>query len=89
MKPGNDLGRAGLRLSAGCVSHCGWVDAGATIRLSRSRLDGRRITAGSRPGADPSTGSMLSVMLSIGGGIVRHFTSYHVGRWRGRQVEKC
>jgi hypothetical protein len=22
MKPGNDLGRAGLRLSAGCVSHC-------------------------------------------------------------------
>jgi len=30
----------------------------------------------------PRSRLMLSVVLSIGGGIVRHFTSYDVGRWR-------
>jgi hypothetical protein len=29
------------------------------------------------------TRPMLSVVLSIGGGMVRHFTSFDVGRWRG------
>jgi hypothetical protein len=33
--------------------------------------------------------SMLSVMLSIEGGIVRHLTPREVGRWRGRLIEKC
>jgi hypothetical protein len=35
------------------------------------------------------TRPMLSVVLSIGGGMVRHFTSFDVGRWRGRLGEKC
>ena len=32
---------------------------------------------------------MLSVVLSIGGGIARHFTSLDVGRWWDRLVAKC
>lgn len=37
----------------------------------------------------PRSRLMLSVVLSIGGGIVRHFTSFEVGRWKGRLVNKC
>jgi hypothetical protein len=31
---------------------------------------------------------ILSVVLSVGGGIARHFTWLDIGRWRGRG-EKC
>jgi hypothetical protein len=75
MKSGNDFGRAGLRLSAECVSRCAWVDADATIRLSRSRLDGRRITAGSRPGDDPSN-RVYVVRCVVRWG--RHGPTFHV-----------
>ena len=75
MKPGNDFQVVGLRVSAGCVSHCAWVDAGATIRLSRCRLDGRRIIAGSRPGADPSN-RVYVVRCVVRWG--RHGPTFHV-----------
>ena len=32
---------------------------------------------------------LLSVVLSIGGGMARHFTSDDVGRWQDRLVAKC
>jgi hypothetical protein len=32
--------------------------------------------------------AVLSVVLSVGGGIVRHSRSLDVGRWRGRLVRK-
>ena len=40
IKSGNDFGRAGLRLSAECVSRCAWVDAGATIRCPEAGSTG-------------------------------------------------
>jgi hypothetical protein len=33
VKPGNDLGRAGLRLSARCANECGWTYARAVQLL--------------------------------------------------------
>jgi hypothetical protein len=87
MKPDNDLAAAGLRLSAGCVSHC--VSRGGDAEPPIKRLyQGGAHSALLLPTV-PAARLMLSVVLSIGGGIVRHFTSYDVGRWQVRLVAKC
>jgi hypothetical protein len=53
----------------------------ATQRPGHGRNDSKQFTG--------FTILMLSVVLSVGGGSIRHFTSFGVGRWRGRLVDKC
>jgi hypothetical protein len=86
LKPGNVLHVVGLRPVWGCVSDC--VSAAQDAEPPIKRLYQRphsvllMLTL-------PSRSFVLSVVLSIGGGIARHFTSYDVGRWEGRLVLKC
>jgi hypothetical protein len=84
MKPGNGLGRAGLRTFARVCELRGRRQRASQAFLCQA---GATVTS---IGVDQSpSGSVLSLVMSVGGGMVRHFTSFDVGRWQGRLVEKC
>jgi hypothetical protein len=82
----NMVDEGGLHVRHPGSPHTG--SGGARAALSGGSISAARDSA-STGGDPPRGGSMLSVVLSVGGGIARHSMSLDVGRWRAVWLESA